>query len=160
MKATVDCPRCGLPTSVDPTTAIEVGCACGWRESIDASALRDDRVERCPFCGTTDLYVEKDFPHRVGVVIVALGVILATIAWANYWWVGTFGALFLFGVLDAILYYTRKNVTVCYRCLAQFRRAAANPAHLPFDLAIGERYRQERLRKRKLRRENDHAGEG
>ena len=85
------------------------------------------------------------------MAIVGLGVILASIAWANYSWIGTFGILFSFGLVDWIFFYTRKNVTVCYRCLAQFRGMVTNPAHHGFDLAIGEKYRQERLRKLEMK---------
>jgi hypothetical protein len=51
------------------------------------------------------------------------------------------------------LYYTVPDVTICYRCLCQIRGSLANPGGTfqPFDLAIGERYRQERIRVQELR---------
>ena len=55
--------------------------------------------------------------------------------------------LIIFGSLDWALFHTCKDVTVCYRCLAQFRNMTPNPAHNSFDLGVGERYRQERLRR-------------
>ena len=55
--------------------------------------------------------------------------------------------------LDMVLFYVVPDVTICYRCLSQYRGAGANPGgrFAPFDLAVGERYRQERLRVEELR---------
>src|SRR5262249_61080618 len=51
-------------------------------------------------------------------------------------------------LVDMVLYYRVPDVTICYRCLGQYRGAGSNPGgrFKPFDLAVGERYRQEGLR--------------
>ncbi len=51
------------------------------------------------------------------------------------------------------LYYRVPDVTICYRCLGQYRGEGSNVGgrFRPFDLAIGERYRQERMRAEQLR---------
>ena len=56
-------------------------------------------------------------------------------------------------VLDLVMYHLVGDVTICYRCLSQMRGAGTNPdgRYRPFDLAIGERYRQERMRIEQLR---------
>lgn len=139
------CPACG--TNLDGQ--VESGgieCACGQRIPLDVSSIEASSLTHCPNCGTADLYLQKDFPHQIGVAIVVIGAIVATIFWARYSWVGTFATLFLCGAVDAVLYYTRKNVLVCYRCLAQYRGTVEREGHRPFDLGIGERYRQERIR--------------
>ncbi|MFO0947945.1 MAG: hypothetical protein U1D30_18830 [Planctomycetota bacterium] len=137
-----------------------VTCDCGSAIHVAADALCDDRIVRCPFCGTEELYVQKDFPERVGMALVATGAILATVAWAMYSWIWWIGILVAFFLVDFALLRTRKNVTVCYRCLAQFRGMAENPEHHEFDLAIGEKYRQERIRREEMRRsELRHHGE-
>ena len=54
------------------------------------------------------------------------------------------------------------DVTICYRCSCQVRGAGSNPdgRYQPFDLAIGERYRQERIRAQQLReRGASHVGQ-
>lgn len=150
--ASLDCPDCGRPLRFDAADE-KVACECGHVAVVDRSAIHDGRLERCPLCGTREMYLQKDFPHRIGVALVVAGVALATYFWANYSWIGTFGTLFLFGAVDFLLFYTRKDVTVCYRCLCQFRNAAVHPDHRAFDLAIGERFRQERKRKELLRHE-------
>ncbi|MBI3468040.1 MAG: hypothetical protein HY000_33960 [Planctomycetes bacterium] len=97
------------------------------------------------------MYVQKDFPHRLGLTIFGSGIVLSSVAWGLrrsplYW-----GILLLSAAVDACLYYLVGDVTVCYRCLAQYRGNERSPGHAPFDLAIGERYRQERLRLEMLR---------
>jgi hypothetical protein len=87
------------------------------------------------------------------VALVVVGALLSTYFWWQRSWLGAIGTLVLFFLADLVLFRTRGNVTVCYRCLAQFRGVRTNPTHQPFDLAIGERYRQERLRIDALRRQ-------
>lgn len=147
-----ECPKCGLEQRIDDlANAEKAACSCGWSEPIAHEALDGDRMARCPLCGTEDMYVQKDFPERIGLLLVVSGLALATYAWYHYSWIGTFGTLFGFFAVDWILFHTRKDVTVCYRCNAQFRDMAENPAHRAFDLGIGEHYRQERIRKEALK---------
>jgi hypothetical protein len=96
--------------------------------------------------------VQKDFPHRLGLAIVFSGIFLSCVAWANFWGPVALGVLMATAVLDLCLYYLVGNALVCYRCLAQYRGIPIGSRHLAFDLAIGERYRQERMRLDALRR--------
>jgi hypothetical protein len=144
----LECPNCKQPMHVsDLSKPQTVACDCGWNEEVEAV---EGMVERCPVCKTDDLYIQKDFPERVGVLLVFLGLSGATIAWAYDSWFWTFGILFGSFAIDWALFYSRKDVTVCYRCLAQFRNMPHNPKNQPFDLAIGEKYRQERIRKEQM----------
>ncbi len=43
-----------------------------------------------------------------------------------------------------------KDVLVCYRCNAHYRGFVSQARHQPFDLGIGERYRQEKARREQL----------
>ncbi len=45
-------------------------------------------------------------------------------------------------LVDAALYFVTGIATVCYRCRAEFRGVAYNPAHTGFDLATSEKYAQ------------------
>lgn len=152
------CPDCGNSATTD---AIGSGgrfdCDCGFTQQPHSESICNGRIEFCPLCKTPDLYVQKDFPERVGIAIVVVGCVLATVAWAYYSPLATFGVLFLFFAIDAALFYTRKDVTVCYRCLIQLRGMADNPDHRAFDLGIGEKYRQERLRIDERRRQGHPA---
>jgi hypothetical protein len=51
---------------------------------------------------------------------------------------------------DGLLYLWVKDVIVCYRCHAHYRGVQPNPDHKPFELAIQERYRQEKIRQEQL----------
>ena len=66
----------------------------------------------------------------------------------------TYLVLLASALVDMVLYYRVPDVTICYRCLSQIRGAGSNPEDRfqPFDLAVGERYRQERLRIEELRK--------
>ena len=96
----------------------------------------------CPACGCSDLFVRKDFPQRVGVLIVAVGIIGSSIAWyyANLPW--TFGVLFATALLDVALFAVVGNALMCYRCGAQYRGTAEVEGHGQFNLETHEKYRQ------------------
>ena len=42
------------------------------------------------------------------------------------------------------------DAVVCYRCNAHYRGVVPRDAHRPYELVIGERYRQERIRREQL----------
>jgi hypothetical protein len=102
---------------------------------------------------TTDLYMQKDFPQGLGIFIVVVGFAVSTVFWYYEMPIPAYLVLVLSTLLDIFLYYKVPDVTICYRCLSQVRGAGSNPGgrFKPFDLALGERYRQERIRASQLR---------
>jgi hypothetical protein len=126
-------------------------CECAAGVDLNSAAVTDGRLERCPACGTADLYLQKDFPERLGLVLTAAGVIAATIAWSYYSAFWCWVALFSTAALDWALFRICGDVLICYRCLAQIRGLASTAGRQPFELGVHERYRQERLRKKELR---------
>jgi len=161
MTVTIECPSCNSPQRAD-LAAGQTACACvacSHQIPLRPGAVEGATVNECAICGTQDLYVQKDFPHRLGLSIVVVGIVLSSIAWWYYWYPAALGILLVTALLDFCLYYAIGDVLICYRCLAQYRGVDRNPEHKPFDLAIGERYRQERLRLELLRRsEGQQAG--
>lgn len=137
-------PECGreYDLHIDSGRAAGRCPRCGREQVIDtAAAVRDDVLVRCPCCGSEELYVRKDFPQRLGlglVVVVALGSFYffgrGELGWA-------LGILVGLVVVDLIIYRLVPTITVCYRCKAEFRDMAINPAHKGFDLATAEKYR-------------------
>jgi hypothetical protein len=119
-------------------------------------AVAGQPLPACQFCGEAEMYVQKDFPHWLGVSILLGAVAASVIAYAFHQIVLTWAILIGSALADGILYWFVGNVTVCYRCLAQHRGFTPNPEHQPFDLGIGEKYRQERLRRQAVHPE---AGE-
>lgn len=125
-----ECNKCGREVRAnDVTDENSLVCSCGERGQFLPDAIRDHKICRCPLCGTDELYLQKDFPERVGLALVVIAFIVATIFWYNYSWVGAIGTLVSVTLVDFAFFHTRKDVTVCYRCLAQFRKMTNHPDH-------------------------------
>ena len=157
MTLTFECPSCQAANRLEIRPEQEaISCAnCSQTTHARPGGAQGATLLRCVVCGTEDMYVQKDFPHRLGLTIVGLGILFSSVAWGMRRSLLAFGILLLTAALDACLYYLMGDVTVCYRCLAQYRGIERNPEHVPFDLAVGERYRQERLRLEMLRGKAD-----
>ena len=112
--------------------------------------LRATQLQACPWCMTTDLYIQKDFPQGLGLFIVGVGFAISTVFWYYEMPIPAYLVLVVSMLLDLVMYHLVGDVTICYRCLCQLRGAGTNPdgRYRPFDLASGERYRQERIRAR------------
>ncbi len=99
-------------------------------------------MTRCLVCPSTDLFVRKDFPQRLGVLIVAVGIIGSSIAWHYAHLAWTFGILFATALADLVLFALVGNALMCYRCGAQYRGVEEMDAHGQFNLETHEKYRQ------------------
>ncbi len=153
--------------------AVLTNCECGTliNSSVDSVGQETHRVtcpdcqavielsspaeagmlSACLRCGTEELYQQKDFPQRIGMIITVLATVLATYAWYKYSAFWTFAVLFTFGFIDLLLFRFCRNVLICYRCETQHRGDINWPDHQYFELGIHEKYRQEKLRKQQLR---------
>ncbi len=115
---------------------------CAQQIHLPDSAVTDLRVARCLVCPSTDLYIRKDFPQRLGVSLVIVGLVASSIAWANYMIFWTFAILFATALVDVVLYVFVGNSLLCYRCGAQYRGVEEMESHGGFNLETHERYRQ------------------
>lgn len=119
----IRCPRCGREHAVALTDSI----------------LRDNRVDRCPICGCRELFIRRDFPQKLGLMIVILAAVISLLTYKT-------NILMSWGVLaaavgvDIVIYCLVGTVTTCYACRAEFRKVAPNPEHEGFDLARSEKY--------------------
>jgi hypothetical protein len=155
MELTFSCPDCGR---VGHKRALSDGLPaicrrCGKARPLHPEAIVESRLQSCPWCLTLDLYLQKDFPQGLGLFIVLAGFAISTVFWYYEMPIPAYLVLLASILLDMTLYYTVPDVTICYRCLCQVRGDGANPEgrFRPFDLAIGERYRQERIRAEMLK---------
>ena len=156
MELTFSCLNCGATGHVAPLeTASTASCReCGAVRALRPEAIDGGELTACPCCMTTDLYIQKDFPQGLGLFIVGVGFAISTVFWYYEMPISAYLVLVVSMVFDLVMYHIVGEVTICYRCLSQLRGAGTNPGNLyrPFDLAVGERYRQERMRADELRK--------
>ena len=162
MELTYACRACGaVGRSTDPVALGAVACpSCGDERPVPADRVdAEGGLRACLYCGTEDLYVQKDFPQRLGVAIVVVGFVISSVFWYYERPLATYAVLLASALLDMVLFYRVPVVTICYRCLAQHRGAGSSPPgrFAWFDLAVGERYRQERIRIEAIRQSRDDA---
>ncbi len=155
MELTFSCNSCGAIGHVKPLEgALLATCGqCGTARPIDPEGVARGELQFCPACVTTDLYIQKDFPQGLGLFIVMVGIAISTVFWYYEMPISAFIVLIISLAFDFLMYHVVSDVTICYRCLSQFRGEGSNPSGRfgPFDLATGERYRQERIRVQEIR---------
>ena len=119
----ITCPRCHKEHAINVTSTMR----------------NDSLVDCCALCGGTEMFIRKDFPQRLGILIVVVFGAMAIyffrtsvlIAW------GILAAAIL---LDLIIYLLIGRVTTCYACRAEYRKCKLSEAHEGFDLATSEKY--------------------
>ena len=162
MELTFECAECHAVNRVEAIEAkAEARCAgCQAVRKLRPEAFESQELRACLLCATEDLYLQKDFPQGLGLTIVAAGFVVSTVFWYRDEPLPALGVLLASALADMALYYLVPDVTICYRCLSQYRGAGANPEgrFRGFDLAVGERYRQERLRAEQLRGQGSTSG--
>lgn len=148
MQILFDCPKCLQPASGEVSdSSHDVNCSrCHWTRPIREGDLQAQTPQRCLVCGCTDLWRQKDFSQALGVAIVALGILLSTIAIAYMQPELSLGILMVFALADMVLYAVMRDRLVCYRCHAIYRRVPDLKQIGAFDLEVNERYRQEAIR--------------
>ena len=144
MNVTYNCPACQRTIRAEVSNAtIQLSCPdCPQQIKVPADAIASGRLDRCLVCPSTDLFLRKDFPQRLGVGLVVLGFVGSSIAWANYQVFWTFAILFATALVDLVLYVVMGESLTCYRCHAQYRGFANMELHGGFDLETHERHRQ------------------
>lgn len=147
------CDLCFKGTSVDSAAApAEVVCAkCGTRRAValTESIRSQNVVDRCVLCGCGHLYLEKDFNGYVGFGIIVAAIVGSGILWARnvYWSVAVLGVAAL---VDLVFWLISRERTVCYKCVATYRRTAPNPAHERYELGTAGRFADDYDEQRQL----------
>lgn len=150
MNVCFSCPVCDHPDRVEVHQPQDWQCAgCDHRLHLERG---DAALSRCAVCGNPELYKKKDFPHWLGMSILVGACVLSVITYWLYEPMWTWVILIGSAMFDGLLYLWVGDVIVCYRCNAHHRGFVATAAHEPFEITIGERYRQERLRREELAR--------
>jgi len=147
------CDSCYKGTSFDSAAApSEIACRnCGERRAVSMteSIAKRNLVDRCVLCGCGHLYLEKDFNGYVG-----FGIIVAAIAGSAVFWVRnvylSVGILGVAALVDLAFWLISRERTVCYRCVATYRRTAPNPAHERYELGTAGRFADDYDEQREL----------
>lgn len=150
MKVSFSCPSCDYPGKQEVPGPGNWHCpGCDHILPLPTGPV-DPALPACLVCGNPEVYKKKDFPHGLGLTILTLACLASTITYAVYdkWW--TWAILIGSAAFDGLLYLWVKDVVVCYRCQAHHRGIPLGSDHKPFELTIGERYRQERLRREQM----------
>ena len=148
MNVTFTCPRChrGVRSEVAAGDASLVCPRCGQTFAAPNEILNSGQLQRCIVCPSTELFVRKDFPQRLGVAVVVLGIAASSVAWAYMAVIATFAILFATALVDVLLYLIVPDALMCYRCGAQYRGVRGLSGHGAFNLETHERYRQQAAR--------------
>jgi hypothetical protein len=147
-----DCLVCEYPGRADVPGTAEWQCPrCDHLLRLGDAPPPGSALRACAACGNEELYKKKDFPHGLGMGILTLACLASTV---TYWlydkWL-TWAILIGSAAFDGLLYLWVKDVVVCYRCGAHHRGLPKHPDYRPFELTVGERYRQERIRREQLK---------
>jgi hypothetical protein len=120
---------------------------CDHLVRVDASEPGVNLPTACLLCGERDLYKKKGFPHWLGLTILAAACLAffgLSLMYLQYW---AWAILLASAVVDGLLYLYVPDVVVCYRCGTNHCGVGATEGYRPFELAIAERFRQERIRR-------------
>lgn len=148
MKTVFHCPGCQTNQRLDLADDItNIACpACQWERTFSSDSIAEGNPKVCLICGCGDLWRQKDFPQGAGLILVAVGASLSTIAWYLVYPLLAIGILMGFALIDMLLFWLMGDVLVCYRCAARFEATPTDNANISFDHELGEKYRQEAIR--------------
>ncbi|HUY31644.1 MAG TPA: hypothetical protein VMV69_02615 [Pirellulales bacterium] len=148
MNVTFACPRCTETSraEVNPGSPGLTCRHCGLALEAPDDAYDEGQLVRCLSCPSSDLFVRKDFPQRLGVAIVVAGFAASCVTWYLYQKEMTFAVLVATALVDVVLYRLVGDSLVCYRCGAQYRQLPGLEGRAGFDLATHERHRQQAAR--------------
>ncbi len=147
MKIIFHCPGCETTRRTEFSEEQEtVQCdQCQWSRPLASSSIEKGTPICCLICGCTDLWRQKDFPVSLGIMLVALGASLSTIAWWFYYPMLAIGILMCFALLDLLLFSFMKDILVCYHCAARHSGEESQQSKFDFDHETAEKYRQEAI---------------
>ena len=150
MEVTVQCHRCGsaLPVSAtDESAQINCGrCRQAFLLTFSEAVRADRQVDRCPVCEGSAFWRRKDFDPKIGLAVIGIAILIS----AGFYYVGldlmAYIVLAAATLIDLVIYGRLRDLTVCYRCHAEFRGAYERTAGA-FDLHTADLLEPEYERK-------------
>ncbi|MGE0193438.1 MAG: hypothetical protein AB7T63_15520 [Planctomycetota bacterium] len=133
-------PGCGAPVvgALTPDTASMTCPACSTSTTLPeaSEALAAEPFAPCPVCGSRDLFTQRDFNRRLGLLLAAIGLLLGPFTA----WISTITAI----AIDFALWFVVPEVVICYACRAQVRGLAKAWRPPAFEIAIHDVYKFDR----------------
>jgi len=142
MRARHYCPTCLTAREHSPSDGGDFRCEkCAGEYSARFPGISPaGPVERCAFCGNRAFFLQKDFDQRLGCLLMAISLAAALFVGWKAGWVWFTPVLLASVVVDWIVAYRIRPVTICYRCDAEYRDLPLNPRHRAYDPHVAERY--------------------
>jgi len=110
-----------------------------WDRALDD----EDHLRRCPVCGCRELFVRRDFPQVTGFVVVVLAAVISLVLLGRGSPVLAVAVLAAVVLIDVAFFFFTGRCLVCYRCRSEYRNLPIPKDHPGWDLAVGEKYRQD-----------------
>jgi len=138
MRVRFACRACEATVATgDVALPAEAACPrCGAKAAFAAPVGEGGVIDRCPGCAGPHLFLQKEFPRRIGLGIAAAGGVAFMILMGFDYVYSGFATLLGVALLDSIIYRLAPVMTVCYHCQSEFRRHPMNPKHGAFDPKI------------------------
>lgn len=127
-------------TAAGPSCMKCLSCGKSHDIRIDDALVSRGELTRCAVCDGSEFFIRKDFPQRLGMTLVVLFGLVASVFFYYKNIPATFVTLASVVVVDAAIYLFVGKVTVCYRCRAEYRGLPPDPRYGGFDLATSEKY--------------------
>jgi hypothetical protein len=138
-----NCRACDGTILIRPSQTARVTCP-HCRHDVEVfvndSILSRSVVTTCVSCGHDTFYVQKDFNRSLGLGIVGLGVAASLFFFSRGRPIYAMAALAATALIDFLVYFMVRDVTVCYSCHALYRGFERNTEHEAFDLKKLEKY--------------------
>lgn len=100
-------------------------------------------VDRCPICDCGELFTQREFHQRTGIIIALIG--------ASFAHFTRFVSLVLAMIICAILYFNSRKRLVCYQCRSQVVGHRPTRARRRFDPRIADSLKRDSEREPKPR---------
>ena len=143
MLITFRCPHCQTELSFDNLSVDQSPCPkCGQEIflHITERMRTENVVDQCAICQLDKLYVQKDFNRTLGVCLLIAAALISYILWLKDWVYSAFLVLGAAVAADYLLFKIWPELTLCYRCHAQYRAVNPNPENKECELGLVEKY--------------------
>jgi DNA-directed RNA polymerase subunit RPC12/RpoP len=134
MEVQITCSGCGSSIEVHPDHHAEkVECdVCKHVQNVKFTHEHEQGIlKECPVCSRQDFYKQKDFNRKVGVLLFVVAAILS---------IWTYGlSLVALYLVDLFLFRKLAMVSVCYKCLTNFRHVKNIEEIRDFDHEMNDR---------------------